>query len=236
MAIALLGTPTGGGLAAAGTSVTATVPTAAQGVTSSTTLLLLTLSGNATAVASVATPAGWSVWQANTLSGTVFESVTFSRFASAEPTSYTVSGLTSGRWAWNVRVYSGVDGTTPKDVAVTNAVSTTGTPTPAAITPVTSGAWVDCTNSVVTASGVTTTTWTSSNMTKDTDWTSTAGATTNAAGGTAHFAWTSGAFSPNLTQVTSTAARGVSFTSALRPAAGAAAAPFELLTPTPRYY
>lgn len=219
MAIALLGTPTGGGLAAAGTSISPTIPAAAQSPYSDVnTLLIMTVIGNATGIASVATPSGWSVWQANTLSGTVFNVVAFYRFANAEPGSYTLSGLTNGRYAYNVRAYTGVDGVTPQDVTPITTVSTSGTPSPTAITPVTVGAWVDCTNGVVTASGTTTTTWTSSNMTKDTDYTSTAGAATNAAGGTAHFAWVSGAFTPNLTQATSTASRGVAVTSGIRPA------------------
>lgn len=218
MAIALLGTPTGGGTGSAATSLTATVPTAVQGVTSTTTLLLWTIAQvTATTAVDIATPSGWSSWQASLTAGTNTKVITFYRYASAEPTSYALSGLTSARYAWNIRAYSGVDATTPQDVTPTNVISATAMVAPAAITPVTSGAWIDCTNAVASASAITTTTYTSSNMTKDTDYTSTSTNTSNAAGGTAHLAWTSGAFTPNLTQATSTASRGISITSAIRP-------------------
>jgi hypothetical protein len=215
--IALIGS-TGGGSSSSQTTTGSTVPAAVQGLTDPNTLLLWTVAGVAVAIADIPTPSGWSVWQANTAASTNFKVVTFYRFASAEPASYGITGLTSGRYASTLRVYSGVDATNPQDVAVTTSVSTTAMATPASITPVTNGAWIDCTNDVVTASGVTTTTWTSSNMTKDIDYTSTVGSATNAAGGTAHQAWSSGAFTPVLTQATSTASRGIAITSALRPA------------------
>lgn len=238
MAIALLGTPTSGGSGAGATGLAVmTVPTAAQGLTDANTLLMLSVCGTATAIADIPAPTtgSWTTWVANTASGTVFKHVTYSRFCSSEPTSYAITGLTTGRYSWDMRVYSGVDGTTPQDVTPTTQTSTTAMPTPAAITPVTTGAWVDCTNSIVTASTITNTTWTSSNMTLDTNATSTAAAATNAAMGQAHVAWTSGSFSPNLTQATSTAARGVTFTSAIRPAAAAATSLPELVMATPRY-
>lgn len=220
MGIALLGTPTAGSTAGSSTTTFSTpVPTAVQGLTDPNTLLLWTVAGVATSMAAIATPSGWSVWQANVAVSTNVTVVTFFRFASAEPASYTLSGLTTGRYAANIRAYSGVDGTTPKDVTPTTASSTTAMPSPAAITPVTTGAWIDCTNSIAQATGVTSTTWTSSNMTKDTDWTSAHATLANAAGGTAHLAWTSGAFTPNLTQASGTASRGAAITSAIRPAA-----------------
>lgn len=202
----------------AATAITQTVP---AGV-SDGDFLLWTLSTSTATVTFPSTPTGWLVWQAATSVGTTVQEgqVTWYRVASAEPASYSLT-LSSARYASEMRAFGGVDTTTPQDVAnptpVTNA---SGAAAPPAITPVTAGALIFAIASNNAASGVTNTTYSSTNLTSVVGVTSTSTSTVNTATGWGLFTtWASGAFTPNLAP-TGTISRGVAMTSALRPAAG----------------
>lgn len=205
--------PTG----AASSSLVQSVPAG----TATGDLLLWGLSQSANNAAAITVPTGWSVWQAQQVVGTAGSNqvalVVWYRFASSEPASYTSSGMASARYASTMTAWRGVDSITPQDVTPLTSSSTTTNPTPRSITPVTAGAVVVAQEAVGTASGVTTTTYSSTNLSDVTSVSSTGGATVNVAQGTGWAAWSSGAFAPNLVP-TGSLTRGVEITSALRPA------------------
>lgn len=166
------------------------------------------------------TPTGWTIWQ--TGSTTAHALGVYYRVAAAEPASYTFT-TASSRVCISMATLSGVDTTTPKDVAVPAVGTGTTTYAFPAITPVTAGAWVWATGSVGFASGATTGTPAASNFTLDAVVGPTAqSASINTAQGTGHLAWSAGAFTPAMTTSVASA-RTVSMTSAIRPAAGGVA-------------
>lgn len=74
-----------------------------------------------------------------------FHSVSYAIMGSTVDTTLTIRSSQSARNAqrWVIHVFRGVDATTPLDVTSTYATGTaTGRPNPAAITPVTAGAWI----------------------------------------------------------------------------------------------
>lgn len=117
-------------------------------------------------------------------------------------------------------VYRGVDSTTPIDVAAgTSTTGTTAVSVPAR-TPLTAGAWDIAIGSMLT-SATNTTTWSSTNLVLDQPSISNVAGSNNPAFVVGHFAWTSGAFTPNITKsATSTRTLGTHFV--LRPAASSA--------------
>lgn len=98
--------------------------------------------------------------------------------------------------AYAVQVFRGVNSTTPMDTTATYATGsgTNNRPNPAAITPVTSGAWIVVTGGGAAATGVNYTTATL------TDFLTESGADTNdATVGVGYYtAWTSGAYDPEV--------------------------------------
>lgn len=164
-----------------------------------------------------ATPSGWSVWEPVVQSGTVLAQTTFYKFASGEPSSYTVSGLTSAVYSSIMTAYRGVDPSTPKDVANVTANNTSNIASPPAITPVTSGAWV-----VAIASGRLSSTtgfgsWSSTNMTQDQTAASNLTSAVNGVLVHSHLLWPGGAVTPNEVYSTGGTQRWSALTSALRP-------------------
>jgi hypothetical protein len=165
-----------------------------------------------------ATPTGWTL--AKSLAGPsgLSSFVIWYRVAASEPASYTTGAFAAiGRRAVIMASYSGVDNTTPLDVAVPTITEGTTAVACPAITPVTAGAWVLGLATVVVGSGVINTTYSTSNLTAiDSQVTSTQGAATNAVDATGHFAWTSGAFTPAYT-TSNASTRSIGATLALRP-------------------
>ena len=96
----------------------------------------------------VTTPGTWdALGQLNNAAATADTSLDVSyKFMPATPdTAVTIpgSGNNADGQAYSIQVYRGVDPTTPLDVAAVSATgSGTGRPNPAAITPVTQGAWI----------------------------------------------------------------------------------------------
>ena len=182
-----------------------------------------------------ATPAGWTLTASGGVAADML--VVWYRKAASEPANYSTGTLgAAGRSVGLMTTWRGVDTTTPLDVAT--PIPSTGSTAVAcpAITPVTAGAWVIGLAGANVALGVINTTYSSSNLTAvDAQKTSTSGSATNNVGGIGHFIWSSGAFTPAFS-TSNASVRTVGATMALRPAAGAAAPPFELLTPTPSYY
>jgi hypothetical protein len=195
-------------------------------------LMLWRISDTTTTVP--ATPTGWTALVSGTATATMV--IIFWRIAASEPGSYTTATFaTSGRRIGIMSAYSGVDNATPFDVATPALVAGTTACTCPAITPSTSGAWVLGIANATVALNVITTTFSSANLNAiDSQKTTTSTTATNDVGAIGHFAWTSGAFTPTFT-ASQTMVRTLGGSIALR-AAVAAAAPFELLTPTPRYY
>lgn len=171
-----------------------------------------------------ATPAGWTLLVSSTATATM--QVIWWRIAASEPASYTTGALTAGRAIGIMSAFSGVDTTTPFDVATPAMVAGTTATTSAAITPITTGAWVLGFGDANVASGVINTTFSSGNLTAiDAQKTSTQAAATNNVGATGHFVWTSGAFTPTWT-TSNASVRTLGATAALRPSAGTTTAPF----------
>lgn len=215
MALATVGTTTTA--EATGTAgVTNNVPT---GVVDGN-LLVWRWSGAGSATVA-ATPTGWTLLQSGTT--TVNAMAVWYRIASSEPASYTLGTLgASMRTTGTMSAYSGVDTVTPWDVATPAFVAGTTATTSPAITPVTAGAWVFGFGDANVASGVTNTTFSSSNLTAiDGQVSSTQGAATNNVGAIGHFVWSSGAFTPAWT-TSNASVRTLGGSAALRPAAAAA--------------
>lgn len=210
MAIALVGTPTTFEPTSASTTVTNSVPT---GVANGN-LLIWIISG---AISSTpTTPTGWNVME--TQAGSGLSTHVYWRAASSEPASYNAT-VASGRWTGLMLAFSGVDTTTPEDVASSVSVGTSATAFNA-ITPTTAGAWVFAVATGAVGAGVTTGTHTSSNL-DAIDGTSTVktSGSVNAVITAGHEVWSSGAFTPVMTMNTATTrSNGISI--ALRPSAG----------------
>lgn len=116
-------------------------------------------------------------------------------------------------------LFRGVDQTTPIDVAAGASTGGTTAVTVPARTPLTAGAWDIAIGSMLT-SATNTTTWSSTNLTLDQASISNVAGSNNPAFVVGHFAWTSGAFTPNITKsATSTRTLGTHFV--LRAAADA---------------
>jgi len=119
----------------------------------------------------------------------------FRKFMTATPdTSITVGPTTNATYAGAVaiQVWRGVNVTTPMDVAATTATGTnTGQPSPAAITPTTSGAFVIVAGAAAQPAGAD---FTSSDLSNFI--TETSPDTIDATVGMGSFAWTSGLFTP----------------------------------------
>lgn len=179
-------------------------------------LLLLVGAYNNNSVA--ATPAGWNVW--HTDSTTALGLVVFWRIATsgdvAGGVTYSIAN-TASRSCGAMLAYRGADATTPEDVASSNNTGN-GTQTFPAITPATAGAWIIAIGAHITAAGDASVTWSTSNMDAvDEQALGSTSGVTDATLGVAHEAWTSGAFTPNLTS-TGTTGRSISISSAIRPA------------------
>lgn len=136
-------------------------------------------------------------------------------------TTFTVtrSGDTASGQAWTVHVFRGVDSTTPLDTTTTTATGLdTGRPNPAAITPVTTGAWIYIGTGCAAANGVGAT-FTYSAFTAV--LTTLCDETTNEAvvGSGYYDAWTSGAYDPaaSTTGPTSVNSSWTATTMAFRP-------------------
>jgi hypothetical protein len=193
---------------AAVTTVTNSVPT---GVVDGDQLLWV-VSG--TSVTAPTTPAGWTLEKSLGASGN--STHIYRRTASSEPASYNMT-VTSARWSGVMVAYSGVDTSSPIDVATpTGVIGTTAFACPA-ITPVTVGAVVLGVGGSRVGSGVTSGAITSTNTTIAGTATTKAAAAANAVVGLGHSAaWASGSFTPALaTSVASTITHGL--TVALRP-------------------
>jgi hypothetical protein len=178
----------------------------------------LNLSVNANTA--MATPSGWTAAQA-TIAQTAMSYGVFWRIATGSESWPMNLTMASGRYDGTLIVYSGVDNTTPQDVANGAATATTGIATFPSITPVTSGAWITARRFLLHASGVATGTRTVVNMTQREDVVSTQGAQVNLAIIHADTPWTSGAFTPNITYTAATT-QNRAFVRALRPAVGGA--------------
>jgi len=164
-------------------------------------------------------PSGWLAWTG--ASTTALGQATWYRFKqSGDPSSWSYTGI-SLRWGHGMESWRGVDTTTPQDVTPVSAVGTTLNGFPA-ITPVTAGAHIVADGAMLGPTSTTNVTWATNNLDAlSNDFGSNVTTTTNAFLGSGYEAWTSGAFTPNLTHaVTST--RTISIAYALRPASGAA--------------
>lgn len=171
----------------------------------------------------VTTPATWTaLGQLNQSAVTADTSLNVSyKFMTATPdTAVTIPGTTNNAWAeaYTIQVFRGVDPTTPMDATAVSAGATgTGRPNPAAITPVTAGAWV-----VICAGGAA---GTGATYTAPADFTTnflTANGadTTDAMVGSGYWTgWTSGAVDPAVYTGGTTGANDswASYTIALRP-------------------
>jgi hypothetical protein len=216
--IALSGTPSTTNNTAAGTTLTVNVP---AGIANGDLLIWHMIANNAT-VAS--TPAGWNVVKTGTT--TTHNQSIFWRVAASEPASYTHAALTSAKWTFSMYAFSGVDNTTPLDIASASipamTAGTTAVTLPA-ITPVTAGAWIIGTGSAI---GATTATFAFSSSNSDGTVVLNQPATSgvNPSHGTFWEAWVSGAFTPLVT-FTGTSTRTLGSTYALRPSAGVSPPP-----------
>lgn len=181
-------------------------------------LLLWRISDTTTTIP--ATPAGWTLLVSGTATATMV--VIWWRIAASEPASYTTAAFaTAGRRIGIMSAYSGVDTTTPFDVATPALVAGTTAITCPAITPISAGAWVLGVANATVALNVTTTTFSSANLNAiDSQKTSTSTTATNDVGAIGHFAWTSGAFTATYT-ASQTMVRTLGGSIALRPAAAA---------------
>jgi hypothetical protein len=187
---------TAGGSAALVTSITTNVPAGTQ----ANDVLIWAVYGNiATAMA---TPSGWNVWHQQT--GTAQQWSIYWKYALAtEAASYTAT-VASSRWSYSMVAFRGAHLTTPEGTASAGTAGTTAMAFPA-ITPTVAGSWVLAFGGVISASGVVTTTFSSTNLDAYVvngathGMTSTQGNAVNCAGSVAYEQWTAGAFTPAMT-------------------------------------
>lgn len=202
------------------TTITLTGPTCKVG-----DFMLWTVGGAAPSIVVPAAPAGWTVWEANRISGANGIAMWYKIATSTDVSNggvanaYSPGTVTNGRWAAEMSVFRGVNQTTPKDVANTLSSSISTFIVPPAITPVTAGAWVIGVEEATLSSGSAAPTWASTNYTALVgEAHSTIAANTNPSIIVGYFPWASGAFTPNLTASTGTFGNGWGTSSVLRPA------------------
>lgn len=214
MAVALVGS-TATGTPGVATSVTINQPAEAT----STAGLLLVAWDYINIATTIATPAGWAVWHQQT--GTAQQWAIFYKTSTTGNDGVTLT-TASARQTYGMLAFSGVNMTTPEDVASAGSVGTTAIAFPA-VTPVTAGAIVLAFGGVLTASGVTTTAFTSTNLDgfhvngASSGATSTATNAVNATGAIGYENWVSGAFTPAMAQATSTSSRTMGVSTVIRP-------------------
>ena len=198
------------------TSVTCNVPASVQ----NGDLLLWSMGGAASSIALPSPPAGWALWNANLSAVGATGAVFWYRVACSEPSSYTVSGLTSGRYATFMSAYRGVDQTTPKDATNTTATNGANFATPPAITPVTVGAWPVMLEAAQITSAAAAPVGGSTNATALVGQaTSTVASVANPALIEGYYSgWASGAFTFNLSKSAGSFSAGHVVVSALKPA------------------
>lgn len=123
--------------------------------------------------------------------------VSYKRMGGTPDANVTIPGTTNNAWgeAYSIQVFRGVDASTPMDATAVSAGGTaTGRPNPAAITPVTTGAWVAICGGGAAATGA--------NYTAPTNYatnfvTANGADTTDAMVGSGYWTgWTSGAENP----------------------------------------
>lgn len=149
--------------------------------------------------------------------------VSFKFMGSTPDTSVDIPPSTSLSWAgtYTIQVFSGVDTTTPQDVAAAYATGINGgRPDPAAVTPSTPGAWIVVVGNAAVSSG-SESTFTSSDLTNFLTSTGTDN-TASMIGAGYYSSWTSGAFNPAAWTggTTALSASWVATTLVLRPASG----------------
>jgi hypothetical protein len=198
MALSTVGTVTTFASSGVVTQVTNSVPT---GVLNND--MLIWSFGGPSATVPVGVPTGWLTL--NVSSTTALYVANYYRFASSEPASYSSDNtLVSTRHAGVMQAIRGVDMANPFDAAPANGRAGTTTTTTAAITPTSFGAWVLGLLGQTFASGVTPGTLSSTNLTLDASPSTNVAATINVLIGAGHFAWTSGAFTPNASNSAAT--------------------------------
>lgn len=186
-------------------------------------LLLMHIVSSVTA--NPTTPTGWAVFEPNLAIGSPGPtSITYFKWADSADTNTASVNLTTptGKYEGHIAAYRGVDPTTPKDVAAPTGTqsATTTLAVPPPITTVTPGALVLLFAAANSASGVTNSVWSSSNMTGRVQGTSTLGATTNPTAGLFESPRAAaGSFQPDVSIAPTTAGRSSMRVVALRPAA-----------------
>lgn len=181
-------------------------------------LLMWVIVGN---LSSISTPAGWTAGPSS--SQAALGIFCYYRTAASEPASYTSSGMSYARYTASMHAFRGVNAT-PMDATATTASGTTIVQPPA-ISTVTDGAWVFDVVAGLTASGVTNTTWASSNTTLEAQATYTAGAYTNPTHAVGHSQVSpAGSFTGAFT-ATNTFSASVAVSAAIRPLGGTSVIP-----------
>jgi hypothetical protein len=213
MAIGLRNVASAGSTAAV-TTIAQTVP---AGVVNGDFLLWVIAQGTATNPAT--DPAGWTRLRFATTTNDSLDA--WYRIASSEPASYNSPTLTSAQTVTAMAAYSGVDTVTPLDVAIPAATAGTTAVTFNAITPVTPGAWVLGLAALGYASSTTVpgaSDATSTNLSIDVQNRNTTSTNViHVIDAIGHAAWSSGAFTPNMS-APATLARTIGQSVALRPA------------------
>jgi len=146
----------------------------------------------------VTTPTGYTPLTVQRTSATTYDTnvqTSYKRMGSTPDTTVTVPGSANNAdgLAYAIQVFRGVDTTTAEDVAATYATGTgDNKPNPAAITPVTSGAWILACGGGTASNG--TTLYTTATLS---GFLSANGADTNdGTVGVGYFEWTSGPYDP----------------------------------------
>lgn len=215
MAITLVNAQTAG-TAAAATTITVNKPT---GVAVGD-LMLWSIGSSTASPAAPALVAGWTsntAWFNTGTSPNAGVLLWYRIVDGTEAASFTRNTLTSGRWSSFIVAYRGVDRSNPFDATSLTVNNDGAQPTHSAITTVTPGALVLGIEDVSTASGVTTTVYTSSNLAIDATISSTAAAATNALLGIGSLTQaTPGSVTPVMTP-SGSPTRGDAISAALRP-------------------
>jgi hypothetical protein len=148
----------------------------------------------------ISTPSGYTALTAQRTTATTYDTnvqTCYKVMGGTPDTAVTIpaSGNNADGIAYTIQVFRGVDGTTPMDATPTYATGsgTDNRPNPAAITPVTAGAWIVCCGGGAAAAG--TTLYTAAYLTNLLTYN---GADTNdgTVGSGYYTGWTSGAYDP----------------------------------------
>ena len=147
----------------------------------------------------ISTPSGYTALTAQRTTTTTYDTnvqTCYKVMGSTPDTAVTIppSGNTADGIAYAIQVFRGVDPTTPMDTAATYATGTgSSSPNPAAITPVTAGAWILCCVGTAAQTGPT-----SFSSAPFTNIISARGADTNdgSVGSGYYTGWTSGSYDP----------------------------------------